>query len=111
MKYIGINVSKTLFVVAYSFDKGEQIHTFDNTTTGIKKFIGTLPQDGSIHCDMKATGNNSALLLYMFNVAGITVSMEKPLKIKNFGRAVLTTVKTDKIDARLIALYEERMNP
>ena len=33
------------------------------------------------------------------------------MKIKNFGRAVITTVKTDKIDARLIALYEERMNP
>jgi transposase len=60
---------------------------------------------------MEATGNYSALLLYMLNVAGITVSMENPLKVKNFARAMLSTVKTDKIDARLIALYGEKMNP
>ena len=111
MQYIGIDVSKATFVVAYSSDKGGEIRTFNNTTAGIKQFIGTLPKDGSIHCVMEATGNYSALLLYMLNVAGITVSMENPLKVKNFARAMLSTVKTDKIDARLIALYGEKMNP
>ena len=91
MQYIGIDVSKATFVVAYSSDKGGEIRTFNNTTAGIKQFIGTLPKDGSIHCVMEATGNYSALLLYMLNVAGITVSMENPLKVKNFAR-VLTTV-------------------
>ena len=111
MRYIGIDVSKATFVVAYSSDKGGEIRTFNNTTAGIRQFIGTLPKDGSIHCVMEATGNYSALLLYMLNVAGITVSMENPLKVKNFARAMLSTVKTDKIDARLIALYGEKMNP
>ena len=60
---------------------------------------------------MEATGNYSALLLYMLNVAGITVSMENPLKVKNFAKALLSTVKTDKSDARLITLYGEKMNP
>ena len=111
MRYIGIDVSKATFVVAYSSDKGGEIRTFNNTTTGIKQFIGALPKDGSIHCVMEATGNYSAMLLYLLNVAGIAVSMENPLKIKNFARAMLSTVKTDKIDARLIALYGEKMNP
>ena len=111
MKYIGIDVSKATFVVAYSSDKGSEIRTFNNSTAGIKQFIGTLPKDGCIHCVMEATGNYSALLLYMLNVAGITVSMENPLKVKNFARAMLSTVKTDKIDARLIAMYGEKMNP
>ena len=111
MRYIGIDVSKATFVVAYSSDKSGEIRTFNNTTAGIKQFIETLPKDGSIHCVMEATGNYSALLLYMLNVAGITISMENPLKIKNFARAMLSTVKTDKIDARLIALYGEKMNP
>ena len=111
MKYIGIDVSKATFVVAYSCEKSGEIRTFTNTTTGIKQFIGTLPKDGSIHCVMEATGNYSALLLYMLNIAGLTVSMENPLKVKNFARAMLSTVKTDKIDARLIALYGEKMTP
>ena len=42
---------------------------------------------------------------------GITVSLENPLKIKNFARAMLSVTKTDEIDARLIALYGERMQP
>jgi len=100
MRYIGIDVSKATFVVAYSSDKGGEIRTFNNTTAGIRQFIGTLPKDGSIHCVMEATGNYSALLLYMLNVAGITVSMENPLKVKNY-----------KSDARLITLYGEKMNP
>ena len=56
MRYIGIDVSKATFVVAYSSDKGGEIRTFNNTTTGIKQFIGALPKDGSIHCVMEATG-------------------------------------------------------
>ena len=34
-----------------------------------------------------------------------------PLKIKNFTRVMFTVTKTDEIDARLIALYGERMQP
>ena len=60
---------------------------------------------------MEATGNYSALLVYLLSEAGITTSLENPLKVKNFARAMLSTVKTDEIDARLIALYGEKMTP
>ena len=60
---------------------------------------------------MEATGNYSALLVYLLSEAGITTSLENPLKVKNFARAMLSTVKTDEIDARLIALYGEKMQP
>ena len=49
LKYIGIDVSKATFMVAYSSDKGGEIRTFDNTTAGIRKFIGTLHKEGNIH--------------------------------------------------------------
>ena len=60
---------------------------------------------------MEATGNYSALLVYLLSEAGITTSLENPLKVKNFARVMLSTVKTDEIDARLIALYGEKMTP
>lgn len=109
MAYIGIDVSKATFVVAYSSAKDSKARTFDNTTTGIHKFIQTLPPDS--HCVMEATGNYSMLLVYLLDKAGITVSMENPLKIKNFARVMLSVVKTDEVDAKLIALYGERMQP
>lgn len=60
---------------------------------------------------MEATGNNSALLVYLLSEAGMITSLENPLKVKNFARAMLSTVKTDEIDARLIALYGEKVQP
>ena len=51
------------------------------------------------------------MLVYLLSEAGITDSLENPLKIKNIARAMLSVTKTDEIDARLIALYGERMQP
>ena len=60
---------------------------------------------------MEATGNYSYLLLYLLSEAQITVSMENPLKVKNFSRVLLSVIKTDKKDAELLSLYGERMKP
>ena len=110
MTYVGIDVSKATFVVAYSSAKSSETKTFKNTTKCIREFIRTIsPKEN--HCVLEATGNYSMLLVYLLSKAGFTVSMENPLKIKNFARVMLSVVKTDEIDARLIALYGERMQP
>lgn len=75
MKYIGIDVSKATFVAAYSSDRCGETRTFDNTAAGIRKFIGTLSGIPDAHCVMEATGNYSAMLLYLLGSAGITVSI------------------------------------
>ena len=110
MTYIGIDISKDTFVVDYSPNKNSKTKTFKNTTKGIHEFIRTISKEEH-HCVMEATGNYSALLVYLLSEADITTSLENPLKVKNFARAMLSTVKTDEIDARLIALYGEKMNP
>ncbi len=84
--------------------------TFKNTVNGVHEFIQTI-SPATHHCVLEATGNYSALLVYLLSKAGITVSLENPLKIKNFARVMLTVTKTDEIDARLIALYGEKMQP
>ena len=110
MTYVGIDVSKATFVVAYSSAKAGKTKTFKNTTKGVHEFIQTLSVTEH-HCVLEATGNYSALLVYLLSKAGITVSLEIPLKIKNFARVMLSVNKTDETDARLIALYGERMQP
>ena len=110
MTYVGIDVSKVTFVVAYSSVKTNKTRTFKNTVNGVHEFVQTI--SASEHnCVLEATGNYSALLVYLLSEAGITISLENPLKIKNFARAMLSVTKTDEIDARLIALYGERMQP
>lgn len=97
-------------MVAYSPEKTSRTRTFKNTANGIHEFIRTISKDEH-HCVMEATGNYSSLLVYLLSEAGIATSLENPLKVKNFARAMLSTVKTDEIDARLIALYGEKMQP
>ena len=109
MTYIGIDVSKDSFVAAYPSKSGYTTKTFKNIAKGVRQFINSLPED--CHCVMEATGNYSMLLLYLLQKANITVSMENPQKIKHFARAMLSTTKTDEIDAKLIAMYGEKMEP
>lgn len=109
MTYIGIDVSKDSFVAAYPSKSGYTTKTFKNIANGVRQFINSLPED--CHCVMEATGNYSMLLLYLLQKANITVSMENPQKIKHFARAMLSTTKTDEIDAKLIAMYGEKMEP
>lgn len=110
MTYIGIDVSKDTFVVAYSPEKTDKTRTFENTTKSIHEFIQAIPKDEH-HCVMEGTGNYSTLLVYLLSEADITTSLENPLKVKNFARVMLSTVKTDEVDARQIVLYGEKMNP
>ena len=109
MTYIGIDISKDSFVVAYPRKSGYTTKTFMNDTKGVRSFITSLPED--CQCVMEATGNYSMLLLYLLQQAGIPTSMENPQKIKHFSRAMMTVTKTDEIDAKLIAMYGEKMNP
>ena len=109
MTYIGIDVSKDSFVAAYPAKSGYTTKTFPNTTSGVRRFIQTLLVES--HCVMEATGNYSMLLLYLLQETNIPVSMENPQKIKNFSRAMLSVTKTDEIDAKLIAMYGEKMEP
>ena len=109
MMYIGIDVSKDSFVAAYPRKNGYTTKTFKNDTKGVRNFITSLPED--CHCVMEATGNYSMLLLYLLQQAGIPTSMENPQKIKHFSRAMMSVTKTDEIDAKIIAVYGEKMNP
>ena len=109
MMYIGIDVSKDSFVAAYPRKNGYITKTFKNDIKGVRNFITSLPEN--CHCVMEATGNYSMLLLYLLQQAGIPTSMENPQKIKHFSRAMMSVTKTDEIDAKIIAVYGEKMNP
>jgi len=110
MKSIGIDVAKKTFVVAYPASTGFSISEFTNNSKGIKKFIDTLAQDDS-HCILEATGTYSSLIVYMLSSRSIKVSLVNPKQIKHFSKMMLSVTKTDKLDAKLISLYGEKMSP
>ncbi len=110
MKSIGIDVAKNSFVVAYPSKSGVDITEFSNDSKGVKKFIGTLDSKDA-HCILEATGTYSSLIVYMLCSVSIPVSLVNPKQIKHFGKMMLSVTKTDKLDAKLISMYGEKMNP
>jgi transposase len=110
MKSIGIDVAKNSFVVAYPSQSGFSILEFSNNSKGIKKFIDTLDPNET-HCILEATGTYSSLIVYMLCSGSIPVSLVNPKQIKHFAKMMLSVTKTDKLDAKLISMYGEKMNP
>lgn len=110
MTYIGIDISKATFVVAFPQGKGYRTETFPNDAKGIRRLISKL--DRSIHhCVMEATGNYCFLLLHLLDKAGIKASLVNPKKIRNYARVMMSVTKTDSKDACLIADFGERFKP
>lgn len=110
MKCIGIDVSKINFTVAYPTENAYRLEIFKNDSKGIKKFITTL-HGGNYHCVLEATGTYSTLLVCLLQEAQVAVSMVNPKQINHFAKMMLSVTKTDNLDAKLIALYGEKMKP
>lgn len=110
MKWIGIDVSKISFTVAYPTENAYRLEIFKNDCKGIKQFITTLHND-NYQCVLEATGTYSTLLLYLLQEAHMAVSMVNPKQINHFAKMMLSVTKTDNLDAKLIAMYGEKMKP
>lgn len=110
MKFIGIDIAKKTLVVAYPEKNGFRTAEFSNNPKGVKKFISSFSHS-EYQCVMEATGNYSTLVLYTLCNQGIASSLINPKQTKHFARMMMATVKTDRADAELIALYGEKMRP
>lgn len=110
MRFIGIDIAKSTFVAAYPQSKGYQTQTYTNDVKGVRKFINSIAGP-DYHCVLEATGNYGTLLLYMLCEQNLAVSLVNPKQVKHFARMMMTVTKTDDVDAKLIALYGEKMTP
>jgi transposase len=84
---------------------------FDNDESGLAALITWLAPFTISLAVFEATGELEVPALLALHEAGIRVSRVNPRWIKDFSRAAGTYVKTDKLDARLIARYGLVMEP
>lgn len=103
--YCGIDVSKQTLDVYYL----GQSSVFENNPKGFKKLLLTLQADSQ--CVMEATGPYYMKLAVYLQSHGVKVSVVNPLVIKRFAQMRMLKAKTDKADAKLIALYADREAP
>jgi transposase len=107
--FIGIDVAKRFFDL---YDLAEEKHQqFDHTPAGIKAGVAFVTTRTPSLIVMESTGGYETDLAVALSDAGLPVAVVNPKRIRDFARATGRLAKTDKIDARMIALYAATLQP
>ncbi|WP_019781100.1 IS110 family transposase, partial [Streptococcus sobrinus] len=109
MLYVSIEVAKYKHDVAVLNDQGKWVLkplTFSNSRAGFETLLNTLSQLNQDYLvALEDTGHYAFNLLHFLHEQEITTYTYNPLLIKEFAKSLsLRKTKTDKKDARVIAL-------
>jgi transposase len=107
--YVGIDVCKAWLDV-YVHPTGG-IFRFANSKEGIRQLRKELDGASVALVVMEATGKLHRLARRMLSQAGYAVAAVNPSRPREFAKSIGQLAKTDKIDARLLALYGACTSP
>ena len=108
-KFVGIDVSKlTLDFDCLPVSAPQQ---FANDAVGIAALVALLQNSGVERIVIEATGGYETATASALAVAKLPVVVVNPRQVRNFAKAMGHFAKTDKLDAKVLALFGERMKP
>lgn len=109
--YIGIDVSKSTLDIYNSSDAS--FYQYDNSAMGIKKLASDFKRikKNEMLITLEATGGYEKPAARTLVEKGFHVTIINPRIIRAFAKACGKLAKTDKIDAKIIADYAEKMQP
>ena len=105
---VGIDVSKKDFDVCLLQEEKPEFFKYENNQEQIKTFVKKvkkLKEHSEIIITMKNTGIYHLKLAVMLMENNISVAVVNALMIKRFSQMKSYRTKTDKADAKIIALY------
>lgn len=108
-KFVGIDVSK----VALDFDclPLSATQQFNNDAAGIAAVVALLQDSGVERIVIEATGGYETAIASALAVAKLPVVVVNPRQVRDFAKAMGQFAKTDQLDAKVLALFGERMKP
>lgn len=106
---VGIDVSKARLDVVVS-SKGKHF-AVANDTAGLTELVRALQGYDIEMCVLEATGGLEQECVIHLQSQGIAVAIANPRQARDFAKAAGRLSKTDKIDAKMLAAYGERMQP
>jgi len=106
---IGIDVAKATLDL-HLLPTG-QTHNLPNTKAGHKQLRKLLPDPAACLIVLEATGGYEREVVADLLDAGYRVAVINPKRARDFARALGLVAKTDRIDARVLALFAQKMQP
>lgn len=107
--FVGIDVSKDYLDVASSHES--EVRRYANNDQGLEQLLQSLRPVEVTLAVMEASGGYQRLALASLMSAGIAAVAVNPRQVRDFARAMGKLEKTDQIDARILALFAERVRP
>ena len=107
--HVGIDVSKTFLDVYVLPDK--KYFRFNNDIKGINKLVKKIQLFPNIEIVMEATGGYEQQVAEELKKANLSVCVANPRQIRDFAKGLGKLAKTDKIDAEVIALFSQKVQP
>lgn len=113
--FVGIDVCKAWLDVAFEStgpttpEPSQQ--RADNDEAGRTRLVHELAQLRPTLVVMEATGGFEAALAAALFAARIAVVVVNPKRVRDFARAAGIAAKTDRLDARVLAQFAQRMRP
>ena len=100
---VGVDVSKDFLDVSVSNLK--DIRQFSNNTRGISKAVRYIARLMPVRIILEATGKYEVPLAAALQADQLPVIIVNPRQVRDFARATGELAKTDRIDARILALF------
>lgn len=107
--YVGVDVSKDSLDVA-ARPTGEAWRV-PQTAVGIARMVRRLRTLGPTLVVVEATGGYERAAVAALHSQGLSVAVVNPRRVRDFARATGKLAKTDRLDAEVLALFGERMQP
>jgi transposase len=106
---IGIDVAKKHVDVAVTNEAS--VVRYPNDEDGIAKLVAVLRKKNVSRVVLEATGGYQRTLLAALLGAGLPAVAINPRQARDFAKAIGRLEKTDEVDARVLALFAERIRP
>jgi transposase len=107
--FVGIDVSKGHLDVAVG-DSGPQLRV-EYDEAGLEQLVQRLGEIQPALVVMEASGGYEGLVAAQLWHAGFAVAVVNPRQVRDFARGMGILAKTDRIDARVLALFAEKVRP
>lgn len=108
-KFVGIDVSKaTLDVDCLPVSSPRQ---FSNDAGAIAELVEWFAGSGVERIVLEATGGYEVAVASALAAAGLPVAVVNPKRVRDFAKAQGILAKTDRLDARVLALFAQQIAP
>jgi transposase len=107
--YVGIDVSKDRLDVAVLGE--DRVWQVDNTPRGVAELVEWAQEIQPELNVVEATGGYHRGVAQALFEAGLAVAVVNPARVRQFARACGILSKTDKLDAQVLAVFGQRVQP